>query len=69
MSLVVLNKMSRKTPSQGSNSNVPEWKKLALSDPTLGDKEVEILLHGPKSLSQAWMLMALKYKYLNRKKY
>ena len=63
MSLVVLNKMSRKTPSQGSNSNVPEWKKLALSDPTLGDKEVEILLHGPKSLSQAWMLQALKVKY------
>ena len=63
MSLVVLNKMSRKTPSRGSNSNVPEWKKLALSDPTLGDKEVEILLYGPKSLAQAWMIQALKFKY------
>ena len=63
MSLVVLNKMSRKTPSQGSNSNIPEWKKLALSDPTLGDKEVEILLHGPKSLAAAWMIQALKFKY------
>ena len=55
--------MSRKTPSQGSNSDIPEWKKLALSDPSLGEKEVEVLLHGPKSLSQAWMIQALKYKY------
>jgi len=63
MSLGALNKMSRKTPSQGSNFDIPEWKKLALSDPSLGEKEVEILLHGPKSLSQAWMVQALKIKY------
>jgi len=47
-------------------TQLPEWKKLALSDPTLGDKEVEILVHGPKSLSQAWMIQALKFKYLRK---
>jgi hypothetical protein len=47
-------------------TQLPEWKKLALSDPTLGDKEVEILLYGPKSLSQAWMIQALKFKYLRK---
>jgi len=60
MSLVVLNKMSRKTPSQGSNS---EWKKKALADPDLGEKDVDILLHGPKSMAQALRLNVLWLRY------
>jgi hypothetical protein len=40
-----------------------EWKQKALADPSLSEKQVEVLLHGPKSLAQAWMLQALKFKY------
>jgi hypothetical protein len=46
-----------------ANSNTPDWKKKALSDITLTDKQVGVLLYGPKSLAEAWMLQALKYKY------
>jgi hypothetical protein len=60
MSLVVLNKMSRKTPSQGSSS---EWKKKALADPTLGEKDVDLLLYGPKSFAQALRLNVLWIRY------
>ena len=41
----------------------PEWKKRALSDPSLKEKQVQILLHGPKSLTDAWFLQAMKFKY------
>jgi len=50
------------------NSELPEWKKLALADPTIGEKESNVIMHGPKSLAQAWMLQALKNKY-KRKDY
>jgi hypothetical protein len=60
MSLVVLNKMSRKTPSRGSNS---EWKKKALADPDLGEKDVDLLLYGPKSFAQALRLNVLWIRY------
>ena len=60
MSLVVLNKMLRKTPSQGSNS---EWKIRALADPYLGEKDVDLLLHGPKSMAQALRLNVLWIRY------
>ena len=58
--------MSRKTRSQDSNSNIPdipEWKRRALADPSLRERQVEILLRGPKSLTDAWFLQAMKYKY------
>jgi len=42
---------------------VPEWKKKALADPSLKERQVEVLLHGPKSLTDAWFLQAMKYKY------
>ena len=45
------------------NSELPEWKKLALADPKIGEKEADVIMHGPKSLAQAWMLQALKFKY------
>jgi hypothetical protein len=44
----------------------PEWKKRALADPSLGERQVEILVHGPKSLSEAWFLQAMKFKYLRK---
>jgi len=38
------------------------WKQIAIEsekDP----KIIQVLQEGPKSLSQAWMLQAMKYKY------
>lgn len=38
------------------------WKKIAINsekDP----KVIQILKEGPKSLSQAWLVQAMKYKY------
>ena len=55
--------MSRKTRSQDSNSDIPDWKRRALADPSLRERQVEILLRGPKSLTDAWFLQAMKYKY------
>ena len=45
---------------------VPEWKRKALADPELGTRQAEILMHGPKSLSEAWVLQAIKFKYLRK---
>jgi len=39
------------------------WKQRALSDPKLTPKQVELLLHGPRSLTDAWALQAMKFKY------
>jgi hypothetical protein len=46
-----------------ANSDTPEWKKKALADPSLGERQVQVLLHGPKSLTDAWFLQAMKFKY------
>jgi len=40
-----------------------DWKQKALADPSLKDKQVEILIKGPKSLTDAWFLQAMKFKY------
>lgn len=42
---------------------LPEWKRKALADPNLPQKQVEVLLHGPKCLTDAWFLQAMRYKY------
>ena len=42
---------------------LPEWKKRALSDPSLKEKQVDILMNGPKKLTDVWFLQAMKYKY------
>jgi len=42
---------------------IPEWKRRALADPNLHPKKVEVLLKGPKSLTDAWALQAIKFKY------
>jgi hypothetical protein len=52
--------MSKKTPSQDSNS---DWKQDMLDRWVLQEEERNLLKHGPHSLSQAWRLQALKYKY------
>tara|TARA_B100000003_G_scaffold190918_1_gene189347 strand:+ start:1504 stop:1680 length:177 start_codon:yes stop_codon:yes gene_type:complete len=44
-------------------TELPEWKKRALQDPTLPEKQVQVLLHGPKCLTDAWFLQAMKFKY------
>lgn len=40
-----------------------DWKQRALGDPKLHPKAVEVLIHGPKKLTDAWMLQALKFRY------
>ena len=40
-----------------------DWKEIALGDPKLHPKAAEVILNGPKKLTDAWMLQALKYRY------
>jgi hypothetical protein len=61
---VVLNKMSKKTPSQDSNF---DWKQDMMDRWVLSEEERNLLRHGPRSLSQAWHMQALKYKYNSTK--
>jgi len=49
-----------------ANSELPEWKKRALQDPDLPQKQLDVLMHGPKSLTDAWFLQAMKFKYGTR---
>jgi len=44
-------------------TELPEWKKRALQDPKLKGRQLEVLMNGPKSLTDSWFLMAMKYKY------
>jgi hypothetical protein len=39
------------------------WKRRALADPNLKYKYARLIMNGPKSLSQAWILQGLKLKY------
>jgi hypothetical protein len=40
------------------------WKrKLLKSDIQLTNKQIDILLNGPTSLSEAWIMQALRVKY------
>ena len=40
-----------------------EWKELALRFEKLSEHNKNILRNGPKSLSEAWFLSAMKRKY------
>jgi hypothetical protein len=40
-----------------------EWRKKALADPELSESQVQALIKGPQSLSQAWFLGAMRLKY------
>ena len=42
---------------------LPDWKKKALSDPSVTDKQAKIIMEGPKCLTDAWFLQAMRYKY------
>ena len=40
-----------------------KWKELALANEKLSEHNQRILREGPKALSEAWFLGAMKYKY------
>ncbi|AOV60051.1 hypothetical protein P29A0810_115 [Synechococcus phage S-CAM8] len=40
-----------------------DWKQRAYADPNLKWKHARLIQVGPKSLSQAWILGAMKFKY------
>lgn len=42
---------------------IPEWKQRALADPSLKEKQVRVIIDGPKCLTDAWFLQAMKFKY------
>ena len=42
---------------------LPEWKVKALQDPNVPHKHARIIMDGPKSLSEAWVLNAMRLKY------
>ena len=46
-----------------TENNLPEWKKRALADPSVKYKQARIIMEGPKCLTVAWFLQAMKLKY------
>ena len=67
MWLEELNRMLKKILSLVLNyDELPEWKKRALSDPAVTDKQAKIIMEGPKCLTDAWFLQAMRFKYLTR---
>ena len=42
---------------------LPAWKVKALQDPNVPYKHARIVMDGPKSLSEAWVLSAMRLKY------
>jgi len=46
-----------------TKDSLPGWKVRALQDPSVNDKQAKILMHGPKCLTDAWFLQAMKLKY------
>jgi|TARA_A100001515_G_scaffold48884_1_gene38655 hypothetical protein len=43
-----------------------DWKEIAIASES-DERVLKVLKEGPKSLAQAWMMQAMKYKY-DRKK-
>ena len=39
-----------------------DWKKIAMESES-DERVLKVLREGPKSLAQAWMMQAMKYKY------
>ena len=46
-----------------NENELPEWKKRALADPSVKYKQARIIMEGPKCLTDAWFLQAMKFKY------
>jgi len=42
---------------------IPEWKRAALADPDLPERDWQLLKLGPSSLAEAFMIQAIKWKY------
>ena len=42
---------------------LPAWKVKALQDPNVSERHARIVMDGPKSLSEAWVLSAMRLKY------
>jgi hypothetical protein len=43
-----------------------DWKEIAIASES-DERILKVLKEGPKSLAQAWMLQAMKYKYDKKK--
>ena len=43
--------------------SLPGWKVKALQDPNVSTRHAKIVMDGPKSLSEAWVLSAMRLKY------
>ena len=43
-----------------------DWKEIAITSES-DERVLKVLKEGPKSLAQAWMLQAMKYKYDKKK--
>jgi len=41
------------------------WQQRALADPDLSESQVRAIMNGPQSLADAWILGALRLKYLS----
>jgi len=41
----------------------PEWQRRALGDPNLSESQARVIMEGPQSLAESWMLGALRLKY------
>lgn len=46
-----------------NEDHLPEWKRRALADPSVKYKQARIIMDGPKCLTDAWFLAAMKFKY------
>lgn len=46
-----------------NEDQLPEWKRRALADPSVKYKQARIIMEGPKCLTDAWFLQAMKLKY------
>ena len=44
-------------------NSLPGWKVKALQDPNVSERHARIVMDGAKSLSEAWILSALRFKY------
>ena len=46
-----------------TKNSLPGWKVRALQDPSVNEKQARIIMDGPKGLTDAWFLQAMKFKY------
>ena len=55
-----------------TKDSLPGWKVRfdendnIIQDPSVTDKQAKIIMEGPKCLTDAWFLQAMRFKYLTR---